>query len=275
VSLPIKKNPVSFITGILLLAASFAVSAVPNLQLGIVGGYYDTETESVVSNSSAGTLVAYGGGSDISGFAINDEYFISIALLNHDLSSTGPDLFDFGSFDFGGITYDVDDVVYGVPPLEANLDHDAGDLSTHSVFPTLFVQHQFKFSATQKTALVNTQDTPGFDPVSNPGNDLYYKLFNVDMSNMTGSLGLHFDLYNTTLVVTTVCVTPPKPAGWKGKWKPAPVCTTTPTGDVDRNDFAPYSHDATMVPEPAPLMLLGIGMLILSVSSIRRLRVKR
>ena len=195
--------------------------------------------------------------------------------MNQDLSSTGPDLFDFGSFDFGGVTYDMNDVVYGVPPLEANLDHDPGDLSTHGVYPTLFIQHQFKFSSTQTTASVNTQDTPGYNPVSNPGDDLYYMLFDVDMSNLTGSFGLHFDLYNTSLSVTTVCVTPPKPAGWKGKWKPAPVCTTTPTGDVDKNDFAPYSHDAMMVPEPAPLLLLGLGLSAVYFSTRRRLLVKR
>jgi len=177
----------------------------------------------------------------------------------------------------------MNDVVYGVPPLEANLEHDegdvsphdAGDLSKHGVYPTLFIQHQFNFSTTQKTASVNTQDTPGYNPVSNPGDDLYYMLFDVDMSNLTGSFGLHFDLYNTTLAVTTVCVTPPKPDGWKGKWKPAPVCTTTPMGDVDINDFAPYSHDALMVPEPAPLLLLGLGLSVVYFSTRRRLLVQR
>jgi len=236
-----------YLAGLVISAVTLSVQAVPTLQLDIVGGVYDNATETVVTGSNQFSLVAYGGGRK---FDLNDDYYISIAVT----PQIGPDLVDFGSFSFGSNTYNMNDMVYGTPPIEnANFlqPHDGGDLGGHGVYPTLFAEYEFNFSSLQKSASVNTQDVTGSDPTSNPGNDLFYMLFNVDVTNLLAGFNLHFDLYNSVV------------AGRR-------------TGDIDIDSFAPFSHDAgtvTEVPEPAPLMLLGLGMLALALVS-RRSRIK-
>ena len=237
-------NIKKYLTGLALALAAISAQAIPTLQLDIVGGTYDTGTETIVTSSNQFDLVAYGGGRK---FVLNDDYFISIALT----PQVGPALVDFGSFSFGGITYDMYDMVYGIPPIE-NADFlqptDAGDLSPHGVFPTLYAEYQFNFSAAQQSGSVNTQTVTGSDPTQNPGTSLYYKLFNVDTTNLLAGFELHFDLYNSSLRRGT---------------------------DIDIDSFAPFSHDAATVPgvevpEPAPLMLLGLGMLIFALMARRK-----
>ncbi len=232
------KNLVVLGGSLLLLLSTYTASALPSLQLDIIDGVYVGGTEeTIVTTSDDFTLVAYGLDGSIN---LASDYYISIAIT----PQSGPTLVDFGSFVFGGVTYDMNDVVYGYPPIENTAflqPKDPKDLSSHSVFPTLYAEFEFNFVAGQTSAAVNTQDVTGSDPTLNPGSALYYKLFAVDLSNLADGFGLHFDLYNTR--VRTV-------------------------SDIDVNDFAPFSHDAASseireVPEPGTLMLLGLGMLII------------
>ncbi len=157
-------------------------------------------------------------------------------------------------------------MVYGTPPLDA-LDqfHDAGDLSRHSIFDTYFSQHGFQFTAGDTTTTYNTQDDPGGTLFDTSGSGSYYAQFDVDVSGLDSGFGLHFDLYNTDVLMD---------------------------GDIDRDDFAPYSHDAeilrppgpgpgpgpggpgpgpgTSIPEPGTLFLLGSGLAALLGSKGRK-----
>lgn len=233
----------NYMTGLVLGLAAVSVQALPTLQLDIVDGTYDSGTQTIVTTSNQFDLVAYGGGRK---FNLNDDYFISIALT----PQVGPALVDFGSFTFGGITYDMYDMVYGIPPIEDTAflqPADQGDLSPHGIFPTLYAEYQFNFSSGQTSGSVNTQTITGSDPTQNSGTSLYYHLFNVDTSNLLAGYELHFDLYNSSVKTGT---------------------------DIDIDSFAPYSHDAgtvtVEVPEPAPLMLLGLGMLALAFTARRK-----
>lgn len=215
--------------------------AVPMLQLGIGGGEYDLATETIVTSDDAFTLYAYGNGVDTA-----ESHYISIALT----PQSGPDPVAFGSFEFAGTTYDIDNMSFGNPPFEDYMHKDPKDLSSHGVYETHFLEIEFLFSDLLTTGLVNTQDDPDHVPTG-AGDDLFYRGFAVDVSNLLPDFGLHFDLYNTSLK----------------------------DGDVDVDNFAPFSHDAgtgtstATVPEPRSLIILALALLLLAattpLSSIR------
>ena len=213
----------------LTLLSSMA-AAVPILQLGIGGGSYDGTTETIVTSSNTFTLYAYAKATGNKAIDVNESHFVSIALT----PQIGPGPEPFGSFQFEGSSYDIDspEVMYGNPPLEDYLDKDPGDLSTHGQFPTYYMEYEFLFSSSMTTGTVNTQDSPSHVPTGS-GSDLYFAAFEVDVTNLLPGYGLHFDLYNAKL---------------------------KNNGDVDIDNFAPFSHDAgtvaSTVPEPSILLLL-------------------
>ena len=236
--------------GIFTAALTFfahAALAVPTLQLDIIDGVYDTTTQTIVSTGDTFTLLAIltpSGNDDISAL-LDDTYYISSALTPSVDTDT-----NLGSFDFDGTTYDVTaDMVYGVPPLESNLFQDPGDLSTHGIFPTYFTETGFQFDPNMMTATYNSQDDPGGLDTSGTGS--YYVAFEVDVSSLSPDHEIHFDLYNTVAKDGT---------------------------DIDKDDFAPFSHDAESgpgpggpgpgpgpgIPEPSTLLLFGAGLLALS-----------
>ncbi len=214
------------------------VHALPTLQLDIANGVYDLASETIVSSADKFTLYAF----LLSGKTqapVTGTYYISAALVATNGGAIGAG--NFGSFSFNGVQKNVtSDMVYGVPPLEANLSFDSGDLSKHGIFPTYFNEFSFKFNSNNKTARYNTQDrakagTPiNIAPNLNNGN-MYYAAFTVDTTLLAPGYAIHFDLYNEKV-----------------------KC-----GDKDINLFAPFSHDAQSgakkVPEPSTVMLIGAG----------------
>lgn len=223
-----------------LTTACSVAYAVPSLQLGIAGGTYDTTTETIVASTNPFSLYAFS-------LSSTGTYRLSIAL--QPATSTGG---NYGSFSVDGTTYDVTaDMLYGVPPIEAMIAHDGGDLGPHDVFPTYFLEIEFSFDPNAKASFCsgsNTQDCPSLSGLTTgTTGDVFYKMFNVDVSGLDAGYYLHFDLYNTKLGQTT--------------------------GDIDINDFAPFSHDAqssssriTSSATPAgasssSLVALGLGLL--------------
>jgi len=226
----------------IFLMSAVSALAVPNLQLDIQGGTYDTSTETIVASGDVFTLYALL--KDSSDLA--DTFMISAALMPKTAAGV-----DAGSFVFDGTTVNVTSgMVYGNPPIEqvASLQgFDAGDLEPHGIFDTYFKEFSFKFDPNVTVPSYDTQDG------SSANGDLYRKAFVVDLSGLADGYNIHFDLYNTKIIDPT---------------------TKKPYTDVDVDDVAPFSHDAqgggNPVPEPGTMMLLGAGFLGLAVYGKRR-----
>jgi hypothetical protein len=228
----------------LALSLASAASAVPSLQLDILGGTY--ADGDIVTSADVFTVYALAtpsGNIDVDAI-LGGTYVLSIALTPKvDSAAT------LGSFDVNGATYQATgNMTYGVPPIESNgtAGHDGGDLGDHGIYDTYFAEISFQFSAANTSAEYNTEDDAGQGPI--PGTGMYYASFGIDKSLLDDDYQLHFDLYK------------------KGPGQRA--------GDLDIADFAPPSHDASTVappvPEPTAALVFGTALAITSASFRRR-----
>ena len=226
--------------------------AYPILQLDIIGGHYDTTTQTIVSGGPDFTLVALltpKPGQTLS--SLSDTYYISAAIT----PQAGPTNTSLGSFTWNGSNYAVtEDMIYGTPPLEIGLaGADAGDLAGHSIFPTFFQEFGFQFSSSQRSVTYDTSVHPsGLTPTTATTNISYFATFNLTTS-LSGNNELHFDLYNTYLQ----------------KCRGQGSCVY----DEDIAYFAPFSHDAESshkVSEPQSMAIMSVGLLLAGRALRRR-----
>ena len=226
-----------------LVGMSTFANAIPTLQLGIAGGTYNLATETSDAQSSIFSLYAYL--NEDATNLIADQYFVSMALTPK-LGPTGATL---GSFTVNGATVNVTgDMVYGTPPLDAVLSD--GSLGSHSIFETYFYEKSFFFDALNQSSPFNTEFIDDSGPLAGMG--MHFAKFDIDVTNLSKDYAIHFDLYNSELI----------------ECKKTLTCPT----NLDVTQFAPFSHDAqsgpgdggvppSEVPEPAPMFLLGLGLL--------------
>lgn len=212
-------------------------NAIPSLQLGIDGGYYDSATETVFSSGPSFALYAFL--IPDADNLLGDTYYLSMAVTPSVSSAT-----NLGSFTYNSNTVNVTaDMNYGTPPVDTFFP----DIGRHDIYPTYYKEVGFTFSSGSQSAEFNTQDHPSWGPQS--GSGMYYKLFDIDASSLVSGYQIHFDLYNTNL---------------KEK------CTGGPRGGctsvADKTQFAPFSHDAQSamaIPEPETyaMLLAGLGLM--------------
>jgi len=238
---------VSIFISFFLVLTNFQALAIPTLQLDILDGTYDYQTQTIIAPSESFTLYAFliPNRSNL----LTDVYYISAAIVPR----TGPTGSGLGSFVFGSQTiYVTSDMTYGVPPLEeivALQGWDPGDLPKHGIYPTFFSEFEFQFNNGQIEPY-NTQDrAQSGGTIPQWGNGMYYVAFSVNTFGLNNDYVVHFDLYNTKI-----------------------KCS----GDIDVTQFAPFSHDAqsVQVPEPSTLLLMGAGLIGIGVFGRKRFRRK-
>lgn len=210
--------------------------AVPTLQLDIGGGIYNDSLQDIVATTNPFTLYALlTPDADSTRF---NSYILSIAVTPQVQTPA-----NLGSFTIDGVEVPVTGgMTYGTPPI-AEVDN-GGDLAGHSIFPTFFLEVPFTFDPSKNAPTYDTQYQPGGPDLTNPG-PTYYRDW-VISSNLFSGYFLHFDLYQ--------------------------LGVNPNNGRVGIVEFAPFSHDASVVPEPGTMMLLGTGLIGLASFGRKKFR---
>jgi hypothetical protein len=218
---------------------------IPTLQMDIGGGFYNTSTNTVMTNDDQFTLYALLIPDAPHGAGVNNTYYLSAAIV----PQTGPLGASLGSFRIGSTTINVTgDMTYGLPPIETNQGPDPGDLPPHGIFQTFFSEIPFTFSPSNTATPYDSRLTPG-GPTPDPTGGMYYAAFDVDIRNLAPGYAIHFDFYNEQF---------------------------RNGGDIDVQKWVFADSDAqsgtSRVPEAGTLLLLGSGLVIagLGVSATRR-----
>lgn len=243
------KHRISRLMAVLLVGLAGLTSlprdanAVPELQLGIVGGIYDWTTETVISTSPSFSLYAFlKPGTDN---PLSDMYYVSMAVTPKISTPT-----NLGSFTYNGhVVNATSDMTYGIPPVNAVFP----DIPKHGMFPTYYKEVAFSFASGNQSGVFNTQYHPTWGPQT--GSGMYYNRFDINTSNLGAGYAIHFDLYNTNLEAT---------------------CKKRTCTYEYETEFAPFSHDAQSmtspppVPEPETYAMLLAGLGLLGFSARRR-----
>ena len=232
-------------------------NAFPILQLDIKGGtYLGGSEESVVTNEDAFILRIYGDTDKISSYL---EIILSIAITPKQKTPANLGSFTYGSSQLGIATTTVkvtDDMVFGLPPIDATANPHLG---SHDVFETYFLEQKFSFKDNMnlfETDKFNVETSPLQGTASlSPGTGMYVAEFEVNKTNLVSVTQLHFDAY----------------------------FVETKNGKIVLDDKAPFSHDGQTyppgpspilnpIPEPASLVMWGLGVLACGAYATRRRR---
>lgn len=229
----------------LLATTAVSVRALPNLQLDILNGTYNTTDETTYATAPQFTLRALLNNPPLNSSGLTEKYYISAAfepLLSQSDPAPNVGTFTFGPAGGTSTTYSTSSsgIYYGKPPVDV-ADTSSGNLAPHGEFPTYYAEIPFYFDSSKTVGAYNTADG------TTANGTLYYSDFNVNVSGLLSpSYSIHFDLYDETVK------------------KASKDSTITYTVD----DFAPFSHDAQSGPTTVPsvpdggatVLLLGMGL---------------
>lgn len=231
-----------FVASIVSLFAATA-SAIPALQLGpgSVGGWtYDTTTETWVTSSSTFQLLATanatmgdGGNGFYAWDAAGADDQIAYLVVSAMPKTSGPvDSFNI-TIDNDGASLDLVTSGFGAPPIS-----DTNSLAPHGIWDTYFEIYEFNFEVADGTTTISDSQ-PGETGMG----EGFEERFDIVVNSFIGS-GVHFDLFTMEGDGTLF-------------------------GNTYVKKFAPWSHDAEMIPEPTAALVFGMGLLVVG-SRIRR-----
>lgn len=225
-----------------LTAHADSDSSAIKLQLDIKNGTYNTTTQTTEASSPSFLLYALQTTNKVKNFD-SGKFFLSMALTPQTQGAANLGSFKYwidkdgngtqGSGESWQTILATSNMTYGTPPLEQNLTaaFDSGDLASHGVFPTYFAEVGFWFNTGLKTTAYDAQTSASAHGTitNNSDGKMFYIPFYFDLTGLSSSVSLHFDLYSEKFKTDDCRVT-----------------------DIDVDQFAPFSHDAEGHNNPPP-----------------------